>query len=186
MSIHERLRPGKYKLTVDDYVRLAEAGVFGDKRTELLDGTIVVMNAEYRPHGWVRDELSYRLRRALEGIGSPLVAMGASALVSDNDMPLPDIVLTSEPRGEGPIPLASIALVVEVSSTTLRRDLGVKASIYANSNVPEYWVADVNGRVIHQMWQPAEGLYGERREIAFGERIVAATIAKLEVEAEGL
>lgn len=186
MTLHERLRPGKYKLTVDDYVRLAEAGVFGDKRTELLDGTIVVMNAEYRPHGWVRDELSYRLRRALEGIDSPLVAMSASARVSDNDMPLPDIVLTSEPRGEGPIPLASIALVVEVSSTTLRRDLGVKASIYAAAGVPEYWIADVNRRVVHLLWSPAAKGYGDRRSVTFGEDLTAATISGLMVSTDQL
>lgn len=186
MTIQERLRPGKYKLTVDDYLRLDEAGVFNGRRTELLDGDIIVMNSEYRPHAWVKGELFYALRRALETLGSDLHVMDASVRVSDNDVPLPDIVLTREPRGEGPIPLPSVALLIEVSSTTLRRDLGRKEAIYARAGVPEYWVADLNAQVIHQMWAPAGEAYAERREVAFGERIEAMTVEGLAVEKAGL
>jgi hypothetical protein len=50
-----------------------------------------------------------------------------SVAVSENDMPRPDIIVTSEPRGEGPIPVSSVALLAEVSSTSLAEDLGAKA-----------------------------------------------------------
>src|SRR5215472_6579923 len=39
-----------------------------------------------------------------------------------------------------------MALVVEVSDTTLRFDLRVKARLYARAGVADYWVLDVNGR----------------------------------------
>ena len=182
MTLQERLSPGTYRLTVEDYLRLDEAGAFGEEKTELLDGTVIIMNAEYRPHGWVRDELTYRLRRVLDDLDNGLTTISASARVSDHDMPLPDIVLTSEPRGEGPIPLQSIALVIEVSSTTLLRDAGVKASVYAAAGIPEYWIADVNGRVIQQLWSPTNGAYIEKCEIAFGNPLTATTIVGLKVE----
>lgn len=181
MTIQERLRPGKYKLTVDDYLHLDDIGVFNGRRTELLDGDIIVMNAEYRPHGWVTGELHYALRRALEAMAGDLHVMGASVRMSDHDMPLPDIVLTREPRGEGPIPLNSVALVVEVSSTTLSRDLGRKEAIYARAGVPEYWVADLGAKLIHQLWMPQGDSYADRRSVALGERIEAMTIPGLAI-----
>ncbi len=186
MTLHENLAPGKYKLTVDDYLHLDETGVFGPHRTELLDGDIIVMNAEYRPHGWARDELAYRLRRALELLGSDLTATSGSVHASGHDMPMPDITLTREPRGQGAIPLASVALVVEISSTTLRRDTADKVAIYAHAGIAEYWVVDVNARVIHQMWNVAGDTYASRHDVAFGDPIEASTIPGLKVETSDL
>lgn len=186
MVVQHRPPPGKYKLTVDDFLRLDETGVFGTDRTELLDGDVIIMNAEYRPHAWVAGELGYLIRRKLEEIGSDLYAMGASVAVSSHDMPLPDIVLTREPNGQGPIPLASVALVVEVSSSTLQRDMVDKLSIYARAGIPEYWVADVNARVIHRMWSPTVDRFTQADEIAFGEPIASATVDGLAIDTSSL
>ena len=186
MTIQERLRPGKYRLRVEDYQQLDEAGVFGDARTELLDGEIIVMNAEYRPHAWVQNEFAYRLRRKLEEIESDLHVSSASVRVSDHSMPRPDTVLTRQPRGEGAIPSASVALLLEVSSTTLKRDLGRKLAIYARAGIPEYWVANVGARVIHRMAGPNASDYAEQSEIAFGEPISAITIPGLTISTDGL
>ncbi len=186
MTLQERLSPGKYKLRVDDYVRLAEAGTFGDHRTELIEGDVIVMAPEYRPHAYVRDELAYRLRRALEAIGSDVHVASGSVSMADDTMPQPDIVLTREPRGRGAIPLGSVTMLVEVSSTTLANDIGLKQRIYARHGVPEYWVADVEGRVIHQMWEPGENGYAQSQAIAFGAPIAAAGIGDLTIETNAL
>jgi hypothetical protein len=50
----------------------------------------------------------------------------------------------------------------------------------------EYWVVDVNRGMIHQMWSPQAEAYGERLEVAFGQRIEAATIKGLAVETAGI
>ena len=186
MTIQDRLAPGKYKLTVEDFLRLDEAGVFATHRTELLDGDIIIMNAEYRPHGAIKGELSYRIRRVLEEIGSSLFPMEASVLLSDHDLPLPDIALTSEPLGDGPIPLHSVALIVEVAASTARRDLRDKPVLYARAKVPEYWVIDPKARVIHQMWSPRSERYAEIRQVAFGEPLTAATIEALTIRTDAL
>jgi Uma2 family endonuclease len=125
------------------------------------------------------------LRRALEEMGSALSALSEVSLgLSDFDMPQPDITLTSEPLGEGPVPLASVALLVEIADASLQIDLTRKAAVYARHGIAEYWVADVNGRVIHQMWAPAGEAYAERREVAFGEVVEAVTVAGLKVGTE--
>jgi Uma2 family endonuclease len=80
------------------------------------------------------------------------------------------------------VPLISVVLVVEVSATTLDYDMKRKLALYARAGVPEYWVADVNGRVIHQLWAPTGDDYAQRREVAFGEVVAAVTVEGLRVE----
>ena len=167
-------------------MRLAAGGSFGDARTELIGGDIIVMNPEYRPHSWVKDELHYRLRRALEELDSDISVSSGSIQLSDHDMPLPDIVLNRAPKGEGAIPLAAVVLVVEISSTTVSHDRNRKMRLYAEAGIPEYWLADLGRRVLHQLWAPVGDAFTERREIPFGEQIAAATINGLTVEAIGL
>ena len=74
-----------------------------------------------------------------------------------------------------------VAMNAEVADTPRGYDLVRKAAIYSRAVVPEYCVVDVTLRVIHQMWMPAGDGYSERREVAFGERIVAATMPALAI-----
>jgi Uma2 family endonuclease len=172
------------KLRIEDYLRLSEAGAFDRYgRTELIDGVVYAMNPQHRPHGFAKDELAYRLRRALEAMGSDLhVATEQSVAMTPHDQPEPDIILTTEPRGPGPIPAASVALLVEIAHTSLDHDLLHKAPVYAARGVAEYWVVDVNAGLIHQMWSPQDAAYSKSRAVKLCERIEATTIEGLAVE----
>jgi Uma2 family endonuclease len=176
------------KLRIADYELLDRSGAFESyRKTELIDGVVYAVNPQHRPHGFVKDELAYRLRRALEAIGSNLhVATEQSVALEPNSEPQPDIILTSEPRGPGAIPGASVELLVEVSDSSLRFDLADKARVYAAAGIPEYWIVDVNSGRLHQMWSPQGETYVERREAKLGERIDAAKIAGLGVETTSL
>ena len=177
--------PLPVKLRIEDYLLLDRSGAFdGYAKTELIEGQIFYMNAQHRPHARLKSQLFIAISAALKLAGLPLEAMvEASISIPDHGVPEPDIVLTSEPDGEGLIPLASVALVIEVADTTLGTDVGRKASLYATAGIPEYWVADVEAKVIHQMWAPEGEAYAQRREVAFGERVEAVTVAGLVVEA---
>ena len=95
------------------------------EKTELIDGAIYAMNPQHRPHVRIKSELAFRLRLALEAIGSTLfVAIEGTVAMPPNDAPGPDIIVTSEPEGEGPFPISSIALLAEVADSTIRLDLG--------------------------------------------------------------
>lgn len=185
---HSLAYPRPVKLTVDDFLLLDKAGAFDRyDKTELIDGVIVALQSEYRPHGYAKAELAYRIRRILETLGSPLyVSHETSVAMPPLSIPQPDIVLTAEPRGEGPIPLSSVALLIEVSVTTVVFDRGEKARIYAANGVPEYWVVDLSSRALHQMWIPGVTGYAEERSVALGEEVIAVTIEGLTVTTEGI
>ena len=184
MTAPDLLKPStKYRLRIEDYLTLDRAGAFAGQRTELIDGDVIIMNAEFRPHGYMKTQLGLAIQQALVTHPSGLaVLIDTSIGLPPTDAPLPDIVVTSEPRGEGVIPLASIAFVVEVAASTLAKDFQLKAALYARHRIPEYWVADVEGKVMHQLWAPEGEAYAQRREVAFGERIEAVKVAGLVVE----
>jgi Uma2 family endonuclease len=165
-------------LRVQDYLALDAAGLLQKTvKTELIDGVLYEMSPQYRPHWYIKNELTYRLRRALEEVASPLYAGSeGSVIVSTLDLSEPDIIVTSEPMGMGPIPISSVRLLVEVADTTRSYDLGLKARIYSAAGLPEYWVVDLPDRKVHQFWAPNGDVYGQRREQPFGELLESKTM----------
>jgi Uma2 family endonuclease len=179
--------PRAAKLRVSDFLLLSEAGAFADyARSELIEGEIWVVNAIHTAHAAAHFRLSVALAAALEAAGSELTAYTTpSTRLSDLSLPEPDLVV-AEPHQEGLLPLDKVRLVIEVADTTLDIDLGRKAALYGGHGIPEYWVADLQGRVIHQMWGPGESGYSHRREAAFGEPVEAATLRGLKLETRTL
>jgi Uma2 family endonuclease len=171
----------KHRLTVDEFLLLDREGAFGDRRTELFEGEVYYMSPRHRPHARAVTEQVVTLAKALEG-SELSVLSDISVRLSDHDVPEPDIAVTDAPEGEGILPLEAVKLLIEVSDSTLTQDMGLKAALYAGAGVPEYWVVDVSGRVIHQMWSPGSEGYAERREVTLGAKIVAQTISALAVE----
>jgi len=185
MTEHRPLESGplRVRLRIEDYLLLEQAGAFDTyAKTELIDGRIVGMNAQHRPHALTKMRLYDRLRDTLRTMDSPLLAIiEVGTTLSNENLVEPDLILTSEPEGTGFIPLQSVALVVEVADSSLTFELGEKAALYARHGIPEYWVADVAAQVIHQMWTPEGEAYVERREVPFGEQLESATIADLRI-----
>jgi Uma2 family endonuclease len=180
--------PLPVKLRVEDYLLLDDAGAFeGYGKTELLDGEIVYMNAQHRPHARIKSRLFRLISAVLDTLPGDLEALvEGSVAMPPHNVPEPDIAVTAEPEGEGLIPLASLALVVEIADSTLRNDLGRKRKIYAREGIAEYWVLDVRARVIHQMWGPAGDRFTQSRELSFEAGIEAATIPGLTIETAAL
>lgn len=177
--------PNRFRLRVADYLMLHEQGSFGDFETELVDGEVLVLGPEWRPHFRIKSELVYRLRCAVEAAELPyFVGTEGSIAISDTDMPRPDILLTSEPGGDGPIPRETVPLVVEIASTTITSDLGSKGVRYAAGGIPEYWIGDVNRRAVVRMWSPGRDGYARADEIAFGQPLGSMTIDGLTITSE--
>lgn len=179
--------PHRAKLRVADFLLLAESGAFADyARTELIEGEIWVVNSVHRRHARVHAQLTVELGAALKAIGSDLVLYTApSTELSDDSLPEPDIAI-GEASDAKIFPGPAMRVAIEVSDSTLDIDLGRKARLYARYGVPEYWVVDVEGRVIHQMWSPEGQSYAQQRKLAFNETLTAATVADLAIDTSAL
>jgi Uma2 family endonuclease len=174
--------PQPVKLKVEDFLLLDESGAFDDySKTELIDGEIYAMNAQHSWHARTKTLLATELNIALRALGSDLEAWAEpSTRISDYSLPEPDVVLTRH-RGRGVVPLDTVALLVEVSDTTLDIDMGRKLRIYAEAGVPEYWVIDLNGGRVFWMWEPVGDSYRQQNEVPLGQRVPSVTIDGLSV-----
>ncbi|HUS68025.1 MAG TPA: Uma2 family endonuclease, partial [Kofleriaceae bacterium] len=62
-------------------------------------------------------------------------------------------------------------LLIEVADSSLRQDRVLKAEIYAEAGVPEYWMVDVARGAVEVRTEPVAGQYGRLVTIARGESI---------------
>ena len=70
-------------------------------------------------------------------------------VVSEISEPEPDVaVVVGTPR-DYPNHPSSALLTVQISTDTREGDLGIKVALYAQAQVPEYWVLDINARLLH-------------------------------------
>lgn len=146
--------PGRWKWTRASYYFAWEKGVFGDKRVELVFGEVVEKEYPTPPIATVCSVLSNDVRRALcdrfsvFGTRMPLIA-------SEQSEPEPDFYVSPgeilDYKNEHP---RQAFWVVEVAKQELAFDLKVKSALYAQMPVPDYWVADVENRVLHVHREP--------------------------------
>ncbi len=177
-----------FPLRIEDYELLDRAGVFEGRRVELIEGVIVAVNAEHRPHTRVKNELMFRFRLALEALGSNLEAFVEPTLaLPPRNMPEPDVVVASVPtNGNDYFRLQHMVLVVEVGASTLRSDLGTKRRMYATQGVPECWVVDVHGREVHQFWTPRDGAFQNERVVPLAGELRSLTVPELAIDGTGI
>ena len=173
------------------FERLVRSGGLGDKRVELRRGMIVEMSPQFYQHAHVKSELTLALAAALTGAGLPWrVFNEASVAFGGGFEPMPDIVVfdpTNVPRDlDGPIPAGVVKLVVEVADSSLGDDLGEKLEDYAGAGLAEYWVADVQGRIVLRHSGPQANAYARREPAHFGEAIAALTHARLRIDTSTL
>lgn len=175
--------PVVHRITVEEFLALDEAGFFENVgRVELIDGEIFEMAPLHRPHARILLQLSVEVELAVRALGGTIETLSpVSARLEPHSLPEADIIL-ADAADEDFVTPATVRLLIEVSASSLRHDLGRKARLYARTGVPEYWVADVKGRRVIRMHGPAGEDYLHRDEFAFGEAIPAATVDRLIVD----
>lgn len=176
-----------FKFDIGAFEILDRAGVFDDRKVELIEGVIEVMNAEFRRHNYVKNELNYRLRVALERLGSRFSAFNEMSLaLPSHNLPQPDVAVAIGGVDERYYEIGDVAIIVEVADTTVSRDLGRKRAMYAAQYVPEYWVVALPKAEVHQFWAPVDGVFGASRILPLDSEIRSATMPELAIDGRGL
>lgn len=162
---------------------MAETGVLSpDERVELIRGAVREMSPKNRPHVIATRRAFNFLVKALEGRASvykedPLV------LTQLDSEPEPDVLVCSNPDFEAyGTELTTPLLVVEVAESSLREDLGDKATLYAEAEIPEYWVVNLVDRVLVVFREPREGSYRQRSTLLPGATATPLSWPDVEVD----
>jgi Uma2 family endonuclease len=157
------------RFTVDDYHRMAAAGILGQEdRVELLDGHIVEMTPIGPAHAGCVKELVRLLYQAAGG--TILLGVQDTLVLGKDSAPQPDItVLRPRPDGyRASHPRATDALlVVEVADTSAHSDRLLKVPLYARAGIPEVWLVDLPADRIEVYRHPRGDRYSD---VSFAHR----------------
>jgi Uma2 family endonuclease len=134
-------------------------------RYELVDGELLVSPSPRYLHQHAVGAF-YRLLHAHvreHGLGAAIFSP-ADLSFDGRQLLQPDVFVAPLVEGRGPKDWSDITvplLVIEVlSRSTARYDRLVKRSFYQRSRVPEYWIVDLDARLVER-WRPSD----ERPEI---------------------
>lgn len=142
--------------TIEELLALPDDGL----RHELLEGVHVVTPAPELPHQAVLGAFHYALARALDG-NDELALFGSPADVILNPRTLvqPDLFVVRKQPGqilrkwsEVGVPVLAIEFL---SPSTAARDRGEKRRSYQRASVAEYWIVDLDARLVER-WRPRD------------------------------
>jgi Uma2 family endonuclease len=170
-----------------EFAKLDE--LFPDQLCELIEGHLINKMGQSPPHAHVIQLLTTILSVAFPyqvRIQSPITLPDPEGFRSE---PQPDAVVLNKsfreipghPRPE------DIALIIEVSDTTLALDLTTKARLYSRCGIPEYWVVDVLQQQVMVFREPGPGDGGYGLRNVYGADDTISTIdGKFQLQVHGL
>jgi Uma2 family endonuclease len=142
-----------------------------DERTELIDGSVMDMERQSRPHRAASGQLNHWFVTALNG--TPYWVQPRSTLPLDTwNVPAPDVaILSGTPDDLLDGEPDEIPLIVEVADTSLATDRTDKLVCYASNGIPEYWIVNLQAGTLEVYREPADGEYRERRTFTPGDTV---------------
>ena len=167
------LSPRPHRITVDEYERIIEAGVLEDPgRVELIDGEMVDKMGKSAEHGYT----TKKTLRALEGrLPSGWTWRSEQPVrIPAFDEPEPDVTVVrgTDEDYEHKLPTAAdVALLIEVSSSTLAQDRGKRLLVYAKGRIPVYWIVNLVNRQVEVYSRPGKTGYRSHKTFASGEHV---------------
>lgn len=148
-----RVTPIPLKWTVTQFHEMSERGDFEGRRAMLIKGEILEQGPMNPPHAVAGEKTEDQIR-ALFGSGWRIRIQKPLVFGRDTD-PEPNIaVVAGQPDISKGHPTSAV-LVVEISDTSLRYDTIEKMSLYASAGIAEYWVLDLNSRLLIVYREPA-------------------------------
>jgi Uma2 family endonuclease len=140
---------GARRLTVAEYHTMHDAGILMEgERVELIDGYLVEKPMRNPPHDGAVTRITNRLPRRIPAGWVPRVQ---SAVTFTGSEPEPDAAIV---RGDDtsydarhPDP-GDFGIIIEVSDSSLLFDRRVKGRMYAEVNIPVYWIVNVVDRQV--------------------------------------
>ena len=187
MMPQTNLMPQKVTLRfkVDEYYKLIDLGMLHDyEKAEIIEGELIRKMPIGDRHATVVDRLNRILCRNLSD--KIVVRVQNPLRLSDYNEPEPDFVLADLTKYDGkrhPQPKETL-VVIEVSDSTLKYDRDTKLLLYAESEIPEVWLVNLQKNIIEVHQKPNNGLYQITKISIHGEIVKSETIPQLEIEVD--
>jgi Uma2 family endonuclease len=154
------LMASRHRITLEEYRRMAEAGLFGpEPKIELIEGVLVDKMTRNLPHVHATNLIQDILHHFLPRGSGFWIQMSNPVVIEDRQSePEPDATIvrgTVRDFGGRIATPADAAVVIEVADTSYAYDRNVKTAVYATGGVPIYWILDLNRRRLEVLTKPA-------------------------------
>jgi Uma2 family endonuclease len=172
-----------YRFTVTDYSRMLESGILDeDDRVELIDGEVRCMSPIGSLHVFVVNRLNAILtqqlaERAVVSVQNPLI-------LDDFTEPQPDIVVMRMRDDFYKHALAGpndVLLIIEVADSSLEYDRDEKIPRYAQMQIPEVWLVDVEAEEVVRYSEPEGQSYRQSPVFETGQELASVAIESLRI-----
>jgi Uma2 family endonuclease len=145
-----------WRLSIDQYHQMIGGGILtDDDPVELLEGWLVTKMPKNPAHRVTTQLIREAIARLLP---SNWFVDDQEPITTEESEPEPDVVIVRGQRRQyldrHPHP-QDIAVVVEVSDTTLQRDRTTKQRIYARAGIPTYWIVNLPDKRIEVYMVPS-------------------------------
>ena len=159
------------RFSVAEVEEMVAAGLMADERNELIGGELVPMSPKGNRHEVVKIAL---LRRWYKSAPDNIeIAPETTFRLSEDTYLEPDIVVFDRLKGLSHLSGEGVFLVVEISDSSFRYDIGRKAALYASFGVRELWVIDAVRLVTRVFRAPSAQGYIETRTATDAKRVTA-------------
>ncbi len=174
--------------TVEDYHRMIAAGILTPAdRVELLNGQIIEMVPQDPSHA--ANTSSFGNQLVVKLADRAWIRTQLPLTLTPDSEPEPDIAIvhidTKLYRDRHPSP-TDVFWLIEIANTTLRRDRTLKAPLYAQAGIPEYWIVDLTQQQVIVQTQPQGDRYRSIQVFSRTEQIVPSAFPDVVVELRSL
>lgn len=150
--------PALYRLSIEQYEAMGKAEILDEyDRVELVDGLLVKKMTKHGPHR-VATEKTFWILAKLVLAGWRVCKEDPIRIPGRAGEPEPDITVVKGVPDDNlirhPEP-SEVALVVEVSESSLEFDRGAKLQMYAGGRIPTYWIVNVVDRQLEVYTEPS-------------------------------
>lgn len=188
MSAPQQEFPRRHRISVDDYYRMAAAGILRqDSRVELIEGEIIDMTPIRKSHAGTVNYLSRVLTTSLGE--HTVVATQNPVRLGDLSEPQPDLAVLRfrEDFYRSAHPTAAdVLLIIEVADTTVRYDSEVKMPLYARHGIVEAWLVDLENRRLRIFRDPQPDGYRDIHTATDLDRLSLQALPDIELNLSDL
>ena len=181
-------QPIPLRFKVDDYYRMIEFGMLDDyEKAEIIEGELIRQMLVGDRHAACVERLNEFLR---DELGKSVSIRNQQPIkVGDYNEPQPDLAIVkrrddfygnSKPTGD------NCLLLIEVSDSTLDYDRNKKLPLYAEGNIPEFWLVNLQNNTIEVHTEPRESVYSLIRVLRRGETIKSESVPNLQIKVDAI
>ncbi len=186
MNIQSQPQPRRLRFRVDEYYKMIELGMLKDyEKAEIIDGELIQKMPIGKKHSAVVEKLNEVLR---DRLGKSVSLRNQQPVkFGDYNEPEPDLAILERREdfyADRKPTSKDVLLLIEVSDATLKYDRDTKLTLYAEAEIPEVWIVNLQNDLVEIHQKPSVGIYQLTKIFKRGGQLISEVLPDLKLEVD--